>query len=180
MNKKKKWGLAGFLPPLCLLAVPVQASTAGSAKKAYKKFLSQSKIKWSDMYFARDAFRFALVDINGDKVPELYVENWSAYGYQGQCALYAYVKGKVKEVYHFGNCQAMECYYPSKGVFVDSGGRMGYYPTYFVKFKADGKTSTAITKMKAEEIVNGKLKTRTTYYSGSGYNGGKKISKSKL
>lgn len=80
-------------------------SKATKAKKAYKKFLSGSKYKWavsyeswSDEWRSKNpaSYRFALKDVNGDKVPELMVENTETYYAAGYGRLYTFYKGKVK------------------------------------------------------------------------------------
>ena len=49
------------------------ASAASQAKNAYASFLSKN-VKWRDSeYRSPSELKFGLVDINNDKVPELYV-----------------------------------------------------------------------------------------------------------
>lgn len=113
-------------------------------------------------------------DMNLDKVPELVVSCSESYGYQGWCAIYSYVGGRVKEVYHFGNSMGLEEYYPSKGIFVNYGGRMGYRATYYEKLNSDGTTSALLSQLDSDTQPP-----RTTYYKVASYDtSGKAISKS--
>lgn len=61
-------------------------SKASKARAAYKKFLSTSPSSYS----------FALADVNGDKTPELFVENDGASYAEGYSRVYIYRKGSVK------------------------------------------------------------------------------------
>lgn len=90
--------------PLSIVKV-AQAKSSGSksakAKKAYRSFLSGTGFTWG--YSSRmdeaanpSTYRFALADINGDRVPELFVENMSTYYAAGYARVYSYQKGKVK------------------------------------------------------------------------------------
>lgn len=66
-------------------------SKASKAKAAYEKFLFTSPSSYS----------FALADVNGDKVPELFVENDQASYAEGYSRVYTYRKGSVKLLMKF-------------------------------------------------------------------------------
>lgn len=164
---------------LCLQPQTISAASKDTmARKAYAKYLSKDQIYWVDKYFPSSKIQFSVLDVNNDKVPELYLCNPEAYGYQGYCALYGYVNGHVKEVYHFGNAQGMEAYYPSKGVFLDEGGRMGFYPCYYVKMNTACNTEIEFFSAKEEVHSNGNWTTVTNYYKGNSYSNKTPITKS--
>lgn len=90
-----------------------QAKTASSkakkAKHAYKKFLAGEKYKWGilvDDWYNSDTlnpknYKFALGDIDGDHVPELFVENDAVPYSQGYSRVFQYRKGKVRLLQRF-------------------------------------------------------------------------------
>lgn len=183
MRMKKQKHLFLCMAMFCLmLCLQPQMTSAASkdtvARKAYAEYLSKSRIWWSDQYFSSSKIQFAVFDVNNDKVPELYLFNPEAYGYQGYYSLYSYIDGKVKEVYHFGNGQELKEYYPSRGVFLDYGGRMGYYPCYYVKMSTSGKTTIDFFSAKEDVQNNGTFSSVTKYYEGSSYNNKREITKS--
>lgn len=88
-------GEPGFVKVAEAKATKAQKAKAAKAKKAYKKLLAGSKYKWGGASNA-SSYSFKLADINGDNVPELFVENGgTAYAY-GYSRVYTYYKGKVK------------------------------------------------------------------------------------
>lgn len=178
-NFKKIFGILGIVLLVSVFCtMNVSASSADTnARKAYAAYMSKSQIWWTDKYFPSSAFDFSVIDINNDQVPELYLQNGSAAGYQGQFKLYGYINGVVKEIYGFGNCQAMDAYYPAKGVFLDHGGRMGFYPCYYVKLGKNGTISRNFFSAQVEEIQGNSITLKTHYYSGSSYNDKKIITK---
>jgi hypothetical protein len=77
-----------------------QAQTkAKKAKRAYKRLLSGSSYQWGS-YLEEVAkasnYDFALGDINGDKVPELFIQNHAVSYSEGYSRVYTYYKGKTK------------------------------------------------------------------------------------
>ena len=92
---------------VCLLPGNVQAaSKATKAKKAYANFLVKQE---KEMTY--QTLKFGLIDINKDGVPELVTtpDDWY------HADIYAYVKGKVKNV---GWAFSGECaFYPSRKVY---------------------------------------------------------------
>ena len=76
---RKSWGFSFLFILIFMMAtVPVYgASKAYLARKAYNNLLSQKKITWnrdSKTKIDTDKLSFKVVDINGDKIPELYLE----------------------------------------------------------------------------------------------------------
>ncbi len=142
-----------------------------SAKTAYKEFLSHKQIKWYDQYYSTDVLKFAAADFNNDGVSELYIYNTKAFGYQGHYRIYKYRNNRVEEIYSFDNGAAMEKYYPSEGIFVDGGGRMGEYYTNYVYMDKNGNCKT---KLCEKRIVTST--TKYEYFLGD--DTGTKVSKS--
>lgn len=95
------------------------ASTAAKAKAAYASILKRP-FPWSDSYMNPSDLRFAVIDINNDKVPELYVgtKKWDySYDYK----LLGYVDNKVKCLYSFRRGSKLQKFYPSKGTILCYG-----------------------------------------------------------
>lgn len=100
------------------------ASAATTAKNAYYNFLSKS-VYWEDMYCAPSELKFGLVDVDNDKVPELYLytKKWN---YYYDYKLYKYLGGKVKCLYSFNRGEKLGKVYPAKKVFTSRGTGMKY------------------------------------------------------
>ena len=138
------------------------ASTATIAKKTYATFLSKS-VNWDgNTYLSPSDLKFGLIDINSDKVPELYVytKKWN---YHYDYKLYGYVNGKVKCLHSFNRYKKMGRVYFSRGVFTDYGTGLKYGSSESTYFKyANGKASK-----KAGRLYSG-YTGRTTYSDGYG------------
>ena len=138
------------------------ASVATTAKNVYAIFLSKS-VNWDgSTYLAPSNLKFGLIDINNDKVPELYVytKKWN---YYYDYKLYGYVNGKVKCLHSFNRYYKMGRVYSSKGVFTDSATGLKYGSSASAHFKyANGKVSKV-----AERLYSG-YNGRTTYWDGAG------------
>lgn len=119
----------------------VQAASATAAKKAYAAFLSKS-VNWDgSTYLEPSNLKFGLIDINNDKVPELYVytKKWN---YHYDYKLYGYVNGRVKCLHSFNRYYKMGRVYFSKGIFTDYGTGLKYGSNASTYFKySNGKTS---------------------------------------
>ena len=93
---KKVLVFAAMMITAFAMSVSVQAasSKASQAKKAYRKFLSTNAAKYVEQSQGRNSnLRFALVDINYDGTPELYVD------VKGKAMSYfAYINGKVVKI----------------------------------------------------------------------------------
>lgn len=120
MKKRKSWGFSFlFILIFMMAAVPVYgASKADLAKKAYNHLLSQKKITWNrDSKIDTDKLSFKVVDINGDKIPELYLEADVSLS-SGPYRIYDYYNGKAREIDSNGRTYFEKCY-PSKRVLVE-------------------------------------------------------------
>lgn len=133
----------------------VQAASAETrAKSAYATFLSK-RIKWtSSEYRNPSELKFGLIDIDNNKVPELYVytKKWS---YDCPYKLYGYVSGKVKCLYSINhNDYKLVRAYPAKRTFTVGGDGLKY-----------GSSARTILELK-----NGKVYERASWLK-SGYTG---------
>jgi len=143
------------------------AGKARKAKNAYSKMLNKKTIRWSEWSrYKTSKMKFACIDVNGDKVPELILQYDNAFGAEGQQRMYTYLNGKVKKKYISGNCDGISEIYPSRKVFINSGGRMGYGWKIHNVFK-NGKVT-----VRAEQYVNIDNNKRT--YKVNGKSVGKK------
>ena len=153
-------------------ATEVQAASAATkAKNAYYKFLSKP-ISWSGDYRQPSELKFGLIDINNDKVPELYVYT-TKWDYDYDYKLFGYVNNKVKCLYSFRRFSKLQKVYPTRGVFV-SYGEYNRGMSETIHFKYDGKKTTEKVQYMFSSL-NG-LRTYNIPSSGNGY---KTISKSK-
>lgn len=95
----------------------VQAtSSAAKAKSAYSSFL-KTIISWSDSSSMQSGdISFGLIDINNDKIPELYLraDRWD---YDYDYKLYGYIGGKVRCIYSFLKDSRLQKVYPSQDAF---------------------------------------------------------------
>ena len=138
------------------------ASAASQAKNAYASFLSKN-VKWRDSeYRSPSELKFGLVEINNDKVPELYVytKKWD---YYYDYKLFGYVKGKVKCLYSFARYRKLGRVYPTRKIFTSVGDGLKYGSTEvtYLELK-NGKVYK-----KASSLYSG-YTGKTTYYNGSG------------
>ncbi len=129
----------------------VKVTLGKKAKKAihaYQKYLGQKWIPWSgstykNQYqqngpYRQDKFKFALADINGDGVPELFLANGgSPARFEGYEAVFRYSKGEVHELVRNDK---IKCYYPKTGYVVAQYFGMGYHSFYY-KIAKDGTVS---------------------------------------
>lgn len=115
--------------------------TNKKAITAYRKLLSKEKHKWREDYSsAPDVnktknYKFACIDLNGDGIKELVVENPEACWADGSVKIFRYVKGKVKKVLL---CHGFEWYKKSKIILVNDAHTGAYWGTYY-KIKNNGK-----------------------------------------
>lgn len=138
----------------------VQAASAETrAKSAYATFLSK-KIKWTGSEYRNPSeLKFGLIDIDNDKVPELYVytKKWS---YTCPYKLYGYVSGKVKCLYSINhkNYKLVRAY-PAKRIFTVGGDGLKY-----------GSSARTILELKNGKVyeraswLKSGLTGKTTYY----------------
>ena len=105
-----------------------------AALKAYKVFLSQKTIKWSDTTpnLPLSKCTFTLAYIDGDSIPELIIGSGSSTSHaEGYYQLYTYKNGKVTYV---DNLMDGFAYYKKKGVYCSSHSGTGGVETYYYKF----------------------------------------------
>ena len=148
--------------------------TNKKAITAYRKLLSKEKYKWREDYSsAPDVnktknYKFACIDLNGDGIKELVVENPEACWADGSVKIFRYVKGKVKKVLL---CHGFEWYKKSKIILEPISIKMliiailclalgsfispiGTY-TYTYMFKViGGISSTFISELQQTDIIS--------------------------
>lgn len=109
-----------FVCFLLLQPSQVQAATKASKAKAAYTALLKKPLKWGNAYLEPSNVTFGLIDINNDKVPELYVgsKKWNRYY---DYKLYGYVSGKVKCLYSFETGSKLKKVYPATGTIWVSG-----------------------------------------------------------
>ena len=105
----------------------VQAASAETkAKNAYATFLSK-RIKWDGSEYRNPSeLKFGLIDIDNNKVPELYLytKKWS---YGCPYKLYSYIGGKVKCIYSVNHRDyKMMKVFPAKKTFYVGGDGLKY------------------------------------------------------
>lgn len=115
---------------------------ARKAIRAYRKYLGQDWIKWSNNPFKgkyqQDQFRFVIADMDGDGVPELVLSNVGQPShYEGYEALYCYCGKEMKELIRNDK---IKCYYPKTGYVVAQYFGMGYHSFYY-KISEEGTVS---------------------------------------
>ncbi len=104
MSKYKKVIISIILLIVALNTImTIQVAKAVSRKtvnSAYNNFLSKQNRLWTSMEtYTTDAnIKFRIEDLNADDIPELLIHNDNASNGDGQLAVYAYVKGKVKYI----------------------------------------------------------------------------------
>lgn len=148
-----------------------QTAQAKKAKKAYQKFLANGSYQWTQFqgnagHQKASTYSFALGDINGDKVPELFVTNNNTYYAAGYSRVYTYYKGKVKLAGKL-SVPPKKIYTKGHVLYFKDQHTGGYWGTYF-KLK-NGKLQ-AKAGWTATDYPNGKY-----HYTGFTVNG-KKVS----
>ena len=161
--------------PYVATAFPKQvqaASTASKAKSAYTAFIKKP-VYWSSSYMAPSNIKFGLIDINNDKVPELYLatEKWD---YDYDYKLYGYVDGKVKNLYSLRRFTKIQKVYPSTGT-IYTYGELNKGRTERIYLQFDGKKITPKAASMSFAMNGGKSyyipgKNKSTTISASTYN----------
>lgn len=180
MNNKK-WLLPLLL--LCMtviLMIPVEtqaASTKAKALKAYRKLLTQSRIKWNDYgtyVNSKDCF-FAIAYVDNNSVPELILECYTTSHAEGYGALYTYRNGKAQLVTGL-SLNGPFRYYKKKGIFIDNYTGSGVGQNYYTKLYK-GKAYTKLGKAEEVQYWNNN-KVSYTYTDCTDLSNYKQISKS--
>ncbi|MCD8020098.1 MAG: hypothetical protein LUF92_11095 [Clostridiales bacterium] len=124
----------GCIESACFVQ-PVEAASVKTQKKkalkAYKKFLKQSTISWGYETNPNNEFGFYVKDMNGDKIPELFVTCYTTSAASGYERMYTYKNGKVVELLEANH--AGFYIYPSKQIVVVDGAGTGGAFTYVCK-----------------------------------------------
>lgn len=172
-QKKKKFSIKQITVTLCILlfavffgATPSEAaSKAGKAKKAYKAYLSSIMSRSDFKEYAGlqyGSIFFAVMDISGDKVPELIVkENYTEpNGYW----VYTYRKGKVRKLksldYYSGG--EIEAVYPKKRIIKTYEGDSWTVDKIYYKV-TNSKMKVAARTKNGKYYVNGRKVTKSKY-----------------
>lgn len=140
---------------------------AKEAVQAYKNYLGQDSIKWSNSsyqggYYQKENFKFALADVNLDGVPELFLDCDRTSCAEGHQAVFYYLDGKVTEA---DRGEWMEAYYPSKGIVeVVYGQKYGSKITGYVKIPKKGKAFEAARTKKGYDYGSGSYNWNGNYY----------------
>lgn len=131
------------------------------AMKAYKKKLSAKKIAWgSGVYLDNSESKFAKMDINGDGVKELIVENDAASHMSGYIRIFTYKKGKVKSLGHFTDVTI----YKNKKLIEDLYSNHGISTIKYYQFSKNGKVKRVVNKKKLKKIKKGAKVTKYKVY----------------
>ncbi|MCM1181363.1 MAG: hypothetical protein NC347_13990 [Clostridium sp.] len=172
-QKKNKIYIKRITVTLCILlsavfaaVIPSQAaSKAVKAKKAYKEYLSNIMKQPDFREYAGLEFGsifFAVLDISGDKVPELIVKE--SYTAPAGYWVYTYRNGKVKKLkemnYYSGG--EIEAVYPKKHIIKVYEG--DDWDSDWIYYRVTGsKMKVAARTKNGKYYVNGKSVTKTSY-----------------
>lgn len=148
-------------------ATPQAASMATQAKNSYYRLLTQKYISWTrpgdkNNMQPTAQMQFALLDLDNDKVPELYIYHKKAYGYQSHYRLFKYKNGKAEMVPNMAD--KITKIYPGKKIFTTYTSKMG---TTIISHNSysNGKIKTIAQSYKYSIYKNQKVvSTKTTYY----------------
>lgn len=173
--KVKKFGTWGFIVFLFLivsmgiLSVGNQAEAASKqtkAKKAYRNFLERIYEKKDFSNYKNSQYgsiSFAVVDISGDKIPELIVkQDYTApEGYY----VYTYADGKVKKLKSINYYKGGEILriYPEKHIIQAGEGDSWNYDTIYYRV-TNKKMKVAAREKNGKYYVNGKEVPANDFY----------------
>ena len=74
----------------------IYAVEKNDVKVAYREFLSEQNLLWTNRYTTDEGIKFRLEDLNKDGKQELLIYDECGSNATGQLAVYAYINGKVK------------------------------------------------------------------------------------
>ena len=74
----------------------IYAAEKNNVKAAYREFLSEQNLLWTNRYTTDEGIKFRLEDLNKDGKQELLIYDECGSNATGQLAVYAYINGKVK------------------------------------------------------------------------------------
>lgn len=134
---------------LSILCVDSQAEATArpmKARNAYKEFLSKKSYQWGNAKKAKH-YKFSIVDVNGDKVEELVVENEKACYADGYIKIFAYVGNRVK---HIATGHSDFYIYKSTGIIRFDEAHTGSYMTQHLKW--NGKKLKVAAKCEGTDM----------------------------
>ena len=155
-----------LLIAILITAIPSEAaSKAGKAKKAYKSYLSSIMNRSDFKEFAGmkiGNISFAIMDISGDKVPELIVKE--SYTAPENYWVYTYRNGKVKKLksmcYYSGG--EIDAVYPKKHIIKAYEGDDWFCDNIYYRVTGSKMKVAARTK-NGKYYVNGRKVTKSSY-----------------
>lgn len=109
----------------------IAVSKESIVKRAYKNFLVEKNILWSDHYTTDSGIKFRVEDLNADGIAELLIYDEYASNAQGQLAIYAYCSDKIKYIESYPLWK-VTFYKNKKGLVYSEVTREGYYGRYEV------------------------------------------------
>ncbi len=148
------------------------------AKEAYRDYLDELTEDAEERGYTLDYNKFALIDINNDKIPEFVYALYDS----EHIKICTYSNGSVNEIISTGLGTTMKIY-PNKKLIRMKGVHCGQFYDYYYKF--NGKESILLTEKEGDECINvitGKTKKtiKPNVYSPYLYKiNGKKVSKNK-
>lgn len=157
-----------FVFSVLMTAIPSEAvSKAGKAKKAYRAYLSNIMNRSDFKEYAGLEFgniSFAVMDISGDKIPEMIVRE--SYTTPESYWVYTYHKGKVKKLkqmdYFFGG--QVDQIYPKKHIIKAYEGNSWFSDNIYYRVTGNKMKVVARTK-NGKYYVNGRKVTKSSYQS---------------
>lgn len=153
----------------------IYAVEKNDVKVAYREFLSEKNLLWTNRYTTDEGIKFRLEDLNKDDKQELLIYDEYGSNATGQLAVYAYINRKVKYIASYPLWKVT--FYRNKVGFVYSEiYRDGYEKSYLVY---NGK------KIKQKYTCQGfyddsMKKTVETYYDSKGNKISKKTVKNQI
>ena len=153
----------------------IYAVEKNDVKEAYREFLSEKNLLWTNRYTTDEGIKFRLEDLNKDDKQELLIYDEYGSNATGQLAVYAYINRKVKYIASYPLWKVT--FYRNKVGFVYSEiYRDGYEKSYQVY---NGK------KIKQKYTCQGfyddsMKKTVETYYDSKGNKISKKTVKNQI
>lgn len=153
----------------------IYAAEKNNVKAAYREFLSEQNLLWTNRYTTDEGIKFCMEDLNIDGKQELLIYDEYGSNATGQLAVYAYINGKVKYMASYPLWKVT--FYRNKmGLVYSEIYRDGYEKSYQVY---NGK------KIKQKYTCQGfyddsMKKTVETYYDSKGNKISKKTAKNQI
>lgn len=153
----------------------IYAVEKNDVKVAYREFLSEKNLLWTNRYTTDEGIKFRLEDLNKDGKQELLIYDECGSNATGQLAVYAYINGKVKYMASYPLWKVI--FYRNKVGFVYSEiYRDGYEKRYQVYTGKKIKT-----KFSCQGFYDQSMKKAVeSYYDSKGNNVSKKTFKNQI